>query len=87
MADNAWFEILVKKEKSGQGTGDKTIIFCVLKRGGNVLVSIVTGVNAESLLSEMVTKVLRGSIVGTNTWSDLKRAGAKGTICYCPQER
>lgn len=43
-------------------------MFGILERGGRVSFSIVTDVKAESLLSETVRKVRRGSIVYTDKW-------------------
>ena len=57
-----------RKGKRGRGAGHKTIVFGILERGGKVSVSIVTDVKAESLLSETVRKVRRGSIVYTDKW-------------------
>jgi len=57
-----------RKGKRGRGAGHKTIVFGILERGGKVSVSIVTDVKAESLMSETVRKVRRGSIVYTDKW-------------------
>ena len=57
-----------RKGKRGSGAGHKTIVFGILERGGKVSVSIVTDVKAESLMSETVRKVRRGSIVYTDKW-------------------
>lgn len=57
-----------RKGKRGRGAGHKTIVFGILERGGKVSVSIVTDVKAESLMSETVKKVRRGSIVYTDKW-------------------
>ena len=57
-----------RKGKRGRGAGHKTIVFGILERGGKVSVSIVTDVKAESLMSETVGKVRRGSIVYTDKW-------------------
>lgn len=57
-----------RKGKRGRGAGHKTIVFGILERGGKVSVSIVTNVKAESLMSETVKKVRRGSIVYTDKW-------------------
>jgi transposase len=54
--------------KRGRGAGHKTIMFGILERRGKVSVSIVTDVKAESLMSETVKKVRRGSIVYTDKW-------------------
>ena len=57
-----------RKGKRWRGASHKTIVFGILERGGKVSVSIVTDVKAESLMSETVRKVRRGSIVYTDKW-------------------
>lgn len=57
-----------RKGKRGRGAGHKTIVFGILERGGKVSVSILSDVKAESLMSETVKKVRRGSIVYTDKW-------------------
>lgn len=57
-----------RKGKRGRGAGHKTIVFGILERGGKVSVTIVRDVKAESLLTETVKRVRRGSIVYTDQW-------------------
>jgi transposase len=57
-----------RKGKRGRGAGHKTIVYGILERGGRVMVSIIPNASAESLLTETVKKVRRGSIVYTDKW-------------------
>jgi len=57
-----------RKGKRGRGAGGKTIVYGILERGGKVSVSIVQDVSAESLMTETVKRVRRGSIVYTDKW-------------------
>lgn len=57
-----------RKGKRGRGAANKTIVFGILERGGKVSVQIVTNVKAETLMTETVKKVRRGSIVYTDKW-------------------
>jgi len=66
-ADEAYFGGR-RKGKRGRGSKNKTIVFGILERGGRVSVSIVPDVSAESLMTETVKKVRRGSIVYTDKW-------------------
>ena len=66
-ADEAYFGGK-RKGKSERGAGGKTIVFGILERGGKVSVSIVQDVSAESLMTETVKRVRRGSIVYTDKW-------------------
>ncbi|MDP3564384.1 MAG: transposase [Methanoregula sp.] len=60
-----------QKGKRGRGAGNKTIVFfLILERGGKVSVSIVTHLNAESLMNKTVRKVQRGSMVYPDEWRD-----------------
>ncbi len=66
-ADEAYFGGR-RKGNRGRGAGGKTIVFGILERGGKVSVSIVQDVSAESLMTETVKRVRRGSIVYTDKW-------------------
>jgi len=57
-----------RKGNRGRGAAGKTIVFGILERGGKVSVSIVRNVSAESLMTETVKRVRRGSIVYTDKW-------------------
>ncbi|MDI6720593.1 MAG: IS1595 family transposase [Methanomicrobiales archaeon] len=66
-ADEAYFGGK-RKGKRGRGARNKTIVFGILERGGKVSVSIVQDVSAQSLMTETVKRVRRGSIVYTDRW-------------------
>jgi len=66
-ADEAYFGGK-RKGNRGRGAGGKTIVYGILERGGNVSVNIVQDVSAESLMTETVKRVRRGSIVYTDKW-------------------
>ena len=66
-ADEAYFGGR-RKGKRGRGSRNKTIVYGILERGGTVSVSIVSDVSAESLMTETIKKVRRGSIVYTDKW-------------------
>jgi transposase len=66
-ADEAYFRGK-RKGKRGRGAVSKTIVFGILERGGKVAVSIVRDVSPESLMTETVKSVRRGSIVNTDKW-------------------
>ena len=66
-ADEAFFGGK-RKGNRGRGAGGKTIVYGILERGGKVSVSIVQNVSAESLMTETVKRVRRGSIVYTDRW-------------------
>ncbi len=66
-ADEAYFGGK-RKGNRGRGAGGKTIVYGILERGGRVSVSIVQDVSAESLMTETVKRVRRGSIVYTDKW-------------------
>ncbi len=57
-----------RKGKRGRGAGHKTIVFGILERGEKVSVNIIQDVKAESLMTETVKRVRRGSIVYTDRW-------------------
>jgi len=66
-ADEAYFGGK-RKGKRGRGSRNKNIVFGILERNNKVSVSIVKDVSAESLLTETMKKVRRGSIVYTDKW-------------------
>jgi transposase len=55
-----------RKGNRGRGAGGKTIVYGILERGGKVSVNVVQDVSAESLMTETVKRVRRGSIVYTD---------------------
>jgi len=66
-ADEAYFGGK-RKGKRGRGSRNKNIVFGILERRGMVSVSIIGDVSAESLMTETIKKVRRGSIVYTDKW-------------------
>lgn len=66
-ADEAYFGGK-RKGNRGRGAGGKTIVYGILERGGKVSVNIVQDVSAESLMTETIKRVRRGSIVYTDKW-------------------
>ena len=63
--DEAYFGAK-RKGKRGRGAGGKTIVYGILDRKGKVSVSIVQDISAESLMTETVRGMRRGSIVYTD---------------------
>jgi transposase-like protein len=62
-----------KKEKSqGRTTKDKSAVFGMMKRGGNVIARKVDDVGGETLRSIISNKVASGSIVSTDEWHAYK---------------
>lgn len=57
-----------RKGKRGRGAAGKVPVFGLLERHGKVQVTVVKNVTAQSLLSETVKKVRRGSIVYTDKY-------------------
>lgn len=57
-----------RKGKRGRGAAGKVPVFGILEREGQVFVSVVPNVRAETLLGLTVTKVRRGSIVYTDRY-------------------
>jgi len=66
-ADEAYFGGK-QKGKRGRGSRNKTIVYGILERRGKVSVSIIGDVSAESLMTETIKKVRRGSVVYTDKW-------------------
>lgn len=52
-----------RKGRRGRGVGGKVTVFGILERDGQVFVSTVPNVKAETLLDLTVSRVKRGSIV------------------------
>jgi len=57
-----------RKGNRGRGARNKTIVFGILERNGNVHVEIVKNVKAKTLLASTIKKVRKGSIVYTDKW-------------------
>ena len=66
-----------RKGRRGRGAAGKVPVFGILERGGRVQVSVVPNVSAETLLSETVKKVRRGSLVYTD------RFRGYDTLMFC----
>lgn len=60
-----------KKTKGGQGrsTKDKTPVFGILERGGNILAQTVSRVDAKSLQRIIMREVQRGAHIMTDEWT------------------
>jgi transposase len=57
-----------RKGKRGRGAAGKVPVFGILERKGQVRVTVVPNVTAQSLLSETVKMVRRGAIVYTDKY-------------------
>ena len=66
-ADEAYFGGR-RKGKRGRGAANKTPVFGILERNGQVRVEAVKNVTAETLLSHTIKTVRRGSIVYTDKY-------------------
>jgi transposase len=58
--------------KRGAGTPNKTIVFGMLQRGGDLITKIVPSVSKRTLLPLIVENVAKGSTVNTDTWRSYK---------------
>jgi len=58
-----------RKGKRGRGAANKTPVFGILERNGQVKVEVVQNVTAHTLLTNTVKVVRRGSIVYTDHYS------------------
>ena len=54
--------------KRGRGAAGKTPVFGLLKRGGNVYVSVVPNCSREELMPIIQGKILEGSEIHTDGW-------------------
>jgi len=66
--DESYFGAKRVRGKRGRGAAGKTPVFGLLKRGGQVFVSIVPGCSREELLPIIQGKILEGSTVHTDGW-------------------
>jgi transposase len=57
-----------RKGKRGRGANNKAIVFGILERKGKVYTVIVPNVRAETLMDEIKSKTLKGSVFYTDTW-------------------
>ena len=57
-----------RKGQRGRGAKNKTIVFGILERKGKIYTKIVENVSAETLMSEIKNKTLKGSVFYTDGW-------------------
>ena len=57
-----------RKGTRGRGAKNKTIVFGILERKGKIYTKIVENVSAETLMSEIQNKTLKGSVFYTDGW-------------------
>ena len=57
-----------RKGQRGRGAKNKTIVFGILERKGKIYTKIVENVSAETLMSEIQNKTLKGSVFYTDGW-------------------
>ena len=55
-----------RKGQRGRGAKNKTIVFGILERKGKIYTKIVENVSAETLMSEIQNKTLKGSVFYTD---------------------
>jgi transposase len=66
--DESYFGAKRIRGKRGRGAAEKTPVFGVLKREGNVYVEIAHNCSRQSLLPIMQLKILEGSTIYTDGW-------------------
>jgi len=72
-----------RKGNRGRGANNKTIVFGILERKGQVYTKIVENVSAETLMEEIKNKTKKGSVFYTDGWrsyADLKQFGKHNII-------
>ena len=72
-----------RKGNRGRGANNKTIVFGILERKGQVYTKIVENVSANILMEEIKNKTLKGSVFYTDGWrsyADLKQFGKHNII-------
>lgn len=57
-----------RKGQRGRGAKNKTIVLGILERKGKIYTNIVENVSAETLMSEIENKTLKGSVFYTDGW-------------------
>ena len=57
-----------RKGQRGRGAKNKTIVFGILERKEKIYTKIVENVSAETLMSEIQNKTLKGSVFYTDGW-------------------
>jgi transposase-like protein len=66
--DESYFGAKRVRGKRGRGAAGKTPVFCLLKREGNVFVSIVPNCSREELTPIIQGKILERSTIYTDGW-------------------
>jgi transposase-like protein len=66
--DESYFGAKRVRGKHGRGAAGKTPVFGLLKRDGNVFVSVVPNCSREELMPIIQGKILEGSTVYTDGW-------------------
>ena len=72
-----------RKGNRGRGANNKTIVFGILERKGQVYTKIVENVSASTLMEEIKNKTKKGSVFYTDGWrsyNDLKQFGKHNII-------
>ncbi len=72
-----------RKGNRGRGANNKTIVFGILERKGQVYTKIVENVSKEILMEEIKNKTKKGSVFYTDGWrsyNDLKQFGKHNII-------
>ena len=72
-----------RKGNRGRGAQNKTIVFGILERKGQVYTKIVENVSKETLMEEIKNKTKKGSVFYTDGWrsyNDLKQFGKHNII-------
>ena len=72
-----------RKGNRGRGANNKTIVFGILERKGQVHTKIVENVSKETLMEEIKNKTQKGSVFYTDGWrsyNDLKQFGKHNII-------
>jgi transposase-like protein/predicted RNA-binding Zn-ribbon protein involved in translation (DUF1610 family) len=79
-----------KGGRGGRDAKEKTAVFGMLERGGDVMTKVVTNVSAKTLVGYIKHNVDKGSTISTEEWpayNGLKKAGyAHGTVVHSKEE-
>ena len=78
-----------RKGNRGRGANNKTIVFGILERKGQVYTKIVENVSKETLMEEIKNKTKKGSVFYTDGWrsyNDLKQFGKHNVIKHNEDE-
>ncbi len=66
--DESYFGARRVRGKRGRGAAGKTPVFCLLKRGGKVFVTVIGTMSGAALLPIIEGKVLEGSTIYSDGW-------------------